>query len=50
MRGIAGTLRRPEAKPSGVVLLLDRFPLAAVAARAAVEPDPIARQLAASLP
>lgn len=46
MRDIARTLRRPEAKPSGVVLLLDRFPLAAVAARAAVEPDPIARQLA----
>jgi tRNA nucleotidyltransferase (CCA-adding enzyme) len=46
MRDIARTLRRPEAKPSGVVLLLDRFPVAAVAARAAVEPDPIARVLA----
>jgi tRNA nucleotidyltransferase (CCA-adding enzyme) len=46
MSKIAATLRRPDAKPSGVVVLLDRFPLAAVAARAAVESDPIARQLA----
>ena len=45
MRKIGDMLRRPDAKPSGVVLLLERFPLAAVAARAAVEPDAIARQL-----
>lgn len=45
MRNVAPMLRRPDAKPSGVVVLLDRFPVAAVAARAAVEPDPIARQL-----
>jgi tRNA nucleotidyltransferase (CCA-adding enzyme) len=46
MRQVTAMLRRPDAKPSGIVLLLDRFPLAAVAARAAVERDPIARQLA----
>jgi len=45
MLGIAQLLRRPDAKPSGVVLLLERFPLAAVAARAAAETDSIARQL-----
>lgn len=45
MRRIAQMLRRPDAKPSGVVLLLDRFPLAAVAARAAIESDAIARRL-----
>ena len=45
MRTVSAMLRRPDAKPSGVVVLLDRFPLAAVAARAAIEPDPIARQL-----
>ncbi len=46
MQSVAAMLRRPDAKPSGVVVLLDRFPLAAVAARAAIESDPIARQLA----
>lgn len=46
MRKVAQTLRRPDAKPSGVVMLLDRFPVAAVSAHAAVEPDTIARQLA----
>lgn len=46
MRTVSTMLRRPDAKPSGVVVLLDRFPLAAIAARAAIEPDPIARQLA----
>ena len=46
MRKVAQTLCRPDAKPSGVVLLLDRFPLAAVSAHAAIEPDTIARRLA----
>lgn len=46
MRKVAQTLRRPDAKPSGVVILLDRFPIAAVAAHAAMEPDTIARRLA----
>jgi tRNA nucleotidyltransferase (CCA-adding enzyme) len=32
-------LTRPSAKPSGVVLLLDRFPVASVAALAATAPD-----------
>ncbi|MBI5285197.1 MAG: CCA tRNA nucleotidyltransferase [Chloroflexi bacterium] len=39
-------LRRPGAKPSGVVLLLDRVPAPSVAAYAATAPDAIARQLA----
>jgi tRNA nucleotidyltransferase (CCA-adding enzyme) len=46
MRKIAPMLRRPDVKPSGVVVLLDRFPLAAVAACASVETDVIARRLA----
>lgn len=45
MRDIARTLRRPQAKPSGVTLLLDRFPLVAVAAHTTIESEPIARQL-----
>jgi len=44
--GVAGTLRRPDAKPSGVVVLLDRFAPAAVAAFAATTDDAIAGQLA----
>jgi len=39
-------LRRPGAKPSGVVVLLDRIPVASVAAYAATASDAIARQLA----
>ncbi len=39
-------LRRPGAKPSGVVVLLDRFPAASVAAYAVTAADAIARQLA----
>jgi tRNA nucleotidyltransferase (CCA-adding enzyme) len=46
MRAVAGMLRRPDAKPSGVVGLLDRYPLAAVAAFAATDGDAIARHLA----
>lgn len=42
----AATLRRPDAKPSGVVVLLDRYAPAAVAAFAATAEDPIAGQLA----
>jgi tRNA nucleotidyltransferase (CCA-adding enzyme) len=48
LQNVAQLLRRPDAKPSGVVVLLDRFPLAAVAAWGTLEPDPIARQLALS--
>jgi tRNA nucleotidyltransferase (CCA-adding enzyme) len=47
MRGIEKMLRRPHAKPSGVVVLLDRFPAAAVAGFAATAPDVIARHMAA---
>jgi hypothetical protein len=46
MRDVAGTLSRPGAKPSGVVGLLDRYPLAAVAAFAATCDDTISAQLA----
>jgi tRNA nucleotidyltransferase (CCA-adding enzyme) len=46
MPKIAQMLRRPGAKPSGVAVLLDRLPIAAIAAGAAVEPDQIARLLA----
>jgi hypothetical protein len=46
IREVARTLRRPGAKPSGVVVLLERYPTAAVAALAANTDDPIARQLA----
>ncbi len=40
-------LRRPEAKPSGIVTLLDRFPTTSVAAFVATAADAIARQMAA---
>ena len=46
LRGSAHLLHRREAKPSGVVLLLDRFPLASVAAFAGVAGDEIAAALA----
>jgi tRNA nucleotidyltransferase (CCA-adding enzyme) len=46
LHNAAHLLRRPDAKPSGVVIVLDRFPLAAVVAWWALESDPIARQLA----
>jgi tRNA nucleotidyltransferase (CCA-adding enzyme) len=46
MRDLSRTLRRPDAKPSGVVVLLDRYPAVAVAAFAATTDDAIARQLA----
>ncbi len=46
MRGVATMLRRPQAKPSGVVMLLDRYPVASVAAFAATNADAIARQMA----
>jgi tRNA nucleotidyltransferase (CCA-adding enzyme) len=46
MRGVEKMLRRPHAKPSGVVVLLDRFPAAAVAGFAATAADAIARQMA----
>jgi tRNA nucleotidyltransferase (CCA-adding enzyme) len=43
---IARTLRRPGAKPSGVAVLLDRYPAVAVAAFAVTCDDPIAGQVA----
>lgn len=46
MRDAAKMLPRKDAKPSGVVVLLDRYPPASVAAFAATASDPIARQLA----
>jgi hypothetical protein len=46
MQALAEMLRRPQAKPSGVVALLDHYPAAAVGAYAATTPDAIARQLA----
>lgn len=46
MASTAQVLRRPTAKPSGIVVVLDGYSLAAVAAWAAIESDPIARQLA----
>ena len=46
LRASAHLLRRREAKPSGVVLLLDRFPLASVAAFAGLADDPIAGGMA----
>ena len=46
MAQVTDMLRRPDAKPSGIVVLLDRYPAAAVAAYAATAADSIARQLA----
>jgi len=46
LAGAAATLTRRSAKPSGVVLLLDRSPPASVAAFAAVCSDTIAAQIA----
>jgi tRNA nucleotidyltransferase (CCA-adding enzyme) len=46
LANVSITLSRREAKPSGVVVLLDRFPASAVAAFAGIAPEPIARQLA----
>ncbi len=46
MAQVTPMLRRPDAKPSGVVVLLDRYPVAAVAAFAATAADPIAAQVA----
>jgi len=46
LRAHAATLRRPDAKPSGVVVLLDRYAPAAVAAFAATADDAIAAALA----
>lgn len=47
LREAALTLRRPGARPSGVAVVLDRFPAAAVEAFAAIGDDAIARALAA---
>ena len=46
LRPLVATLRRPTAKPSGVVVLLDRYPPAAVAAFAGTRGDEIAGRLA----
>lgn len=46
LRAAAAMLRRPDAKPSGVVVVLDRYPAAAVRAFAATAEDAIAGQLA----
>jgi tRNA nucleotidyltransferase (CCA-adding enzyme) len=45
MATVATMLKRRHAKPSGVVMLLDRYPLASVAAFAATADGAIARQL-----
>jgi tRNA nucleotidyltransferase (CCA-adding enzyme) len=46
LREVSATLRRANAKPSGIVVLLDRYPPASIAAFAATAEDSIARQLA----
>jgi len=46
MAPVAAMLKRRDAKPSGVVVLLDRYPPASVAAFAATADGAIARQLA----
>jgi tRNA nucleotidyltransferase (CCA-adding enzyme) len=46
LRGHRRTLERPQAKPSGVVLLLDRYPAAAVAAFVADNVPSIAGEIA----
>ncbi len=46
MQATAATLRRPGAKPSGVTVLLDRYPAESVAAFAATTTDTIAGQVA----
>jgi tRNA nucleotidyltransferase (CCA-adding enzyme) len=46
MSGVTAMLRRDQAKPSGVAMLLDRYPVASVAAFAATAADAIARQMA----
>jgi tRNA nucleotidyltransferase (CCA-adding enzyme) len=46
LREAAHMLRRKELKPSGVVMLLERYPLASIAAFAATSDDTIAANLA----
>jgi tRNA nucleotidyltransferase (CCA-adding enzyme) len=46
MHGIAAMLRRPHAKPSGVAMVLERYPAASVAAFAATAGDPIVGRMA----
>jgi tRNA nucleotidyltransferase (CCA-adding enzyme) len=46
LRSHEAMLRRPDAKPSGITVLLDRYPAASVRAFAATAADPIAAQLA----
>jgi tRNA nucleotidyltransferase (CCA-adding enzyme) len=46
LRSAGHMLRRPDVKPSGVVVLLDRYPPAAIAAYALTTGETIARQLA----
>jgi hypothetical protein len=46
LRNTAATLARPDAKPSGVVVLLDRYPEESVAAFAAMHRGAIAGRLA----
>jgi tRNA nucleotidyltransferase (CCA-adding enzyme) len=46
LRAAGVMLRRPDVRPSGVVVLLDRYPAAAVAAYALTTGESIARQLA----
>ncbi len=46
LRNAASTLARPGAKPSGIVVLLDRYPEASVAAFALMHSDAIAGRLA----
>ncbi|MEX2246485.1 MAG: hypothetical protein WEC75_07340 [Dehalococcoidia bacterium] len=46
LRGVTSMLQRPDAKPSGVTVLLDRFPATSVAAFALTSDGSIAGQLA----
>ena len=45
LRGVSDLLRRPELKPSGAALLLDRFPATAIAAYARTTGNSVAREI-----
>jgi tRNA nucleotidyltransferase (CCA-adding enzyme) len=45
LRGVSELLRRPDVKPSGAVVLLDRFPAPAIAAYAHTTGNTIAREI-----
>jgi hypothetical protein len=46
VRAAGEMLRRPDAKPSGVVVVLDRYPAAAIAGYAGLHADSVSGQLA----